>query len=73
MRLNRHGPKLIFQKNTDFEWRGSNTEKKAKLIKWLANLDHEPTAEEAAETFGFSLATYDNWGIADMWHELQKK
>ena len=66
-------PKIDIPEKHDFEWRGSNTEKKAKLIKWLANLDHEPTAEEAAETFGFSLATYDNWGIADMWHELQKK
>jgi hypothetical protein len=66
-------PKIDIPEKHDFEWRGSNTEKKAKLIKWLANLDHEPTAEEAAEAFGFSLATYDNWGIADMWHELQKK
>ncbi len=66
-------PKIVIPEKVDFEWRGSNVEKKAKLIKWLANLDHEPTAEEAADSFGFSLATYDNWGIADMWQQLQKK
>jgi hypothetical protein len=66
-------PKIVIPEKIDFEWRGSNAEKKAKLIKWLAGLDHEPTAEESAETFGFSLATYDNWGIADMWQQLQKK
>lgn len=66
-------PNIKLPETHDFEWRGSNAEKKAKLMKWLVNLDHEPTAEEAAETFGFSLATYDNWGIADMWQQLQKK
>ena len=66
-------PNIKIPEKIDFEWRGSNAEKKAKLFKWLASLDHAPTAEEAAETFGFSTATYENWGIADMWQELQKK
>lgn len=66
-------PNIKIPEKVDFEWRGSNVEKRAKLFRWLMSLDHEPTAEEAADTFGFSVATYENWGIASMWEKLRKK
>jgi len=64
-------PAIEIEEKTAYEWRGSNAEKKAMLIKWLAGLDHEPTAEEAAEVFNFSLPTFDNWNIAQMWRDMK--
>lgn len=56
-----------------YVWRGSDVQKRAMLMKWLANCSEKPTAEEAAETFGFSQATFYNWGIADLWEEVHSK
>lgn len=44
-----------------YDWSGSEDRKRAMFLEWLASLDHEPTADEAVVTFGFSQATFYNW------------
>lgn len=66
-------PEIKESERASYEWRGSDVNKRAMLMKWLANLDHEPTADEAAEVFGFSQATFYNWNIVDMYHEVHSK
>lgn len=56
------------KQETGYTWDGkSNDEKRAMLIRWLSELGHEPTVDEAMQTFGFSRATFYNWNIPQMW------
>jgi len=66
-------PEINTSERETYTWRGSDVQKRAMLMKWLANLEEKPTAEQAAETFGFSSATFYNWNIPDLWEEVHSK
>lgn len=57
-----------------YVWDGkSNDEKRAMLIRWLLELGHEPSLDEAMATFGFSRATFYNWNIPQMWEQISTR
>lgn len=54
-------PRLEAPKPDAYDWSGSEDKKRAMFLQWLESLGHEPTADEAVATFGFSQATFYNW------------
>ena len=54
-------PQLEAPKPDTYDWSGSEDKKRAMFLQWLESLNHEPTADEAVATFGFSQATFYNW------------
>jgi len=67
-------PKIEPAEQNLYQWHGTSKEqKRAAIVKWLTELDEEPTADQAVETFGFSTATFYNWNIIDMWKKIHSK